>query len=228
MRRLALLLLVLCAPLAAAEAATLQPFKATYTIRWGGLTAGTGELELERMPDGRWAYSSRLRGRGLGRLALPASQVSRSIFRIVDDRLVPESFVSEEHDQQLTFDWAGQRVTGSVKGRPVDLPAQPGLLDTLSAQVAMMQELIAGRTPSRFVVVDEDRIKDYLYAVEGSEVLESAAGTHRTDIYSSRRPGSRKGTFFWSAPELGHLPLKVERRDGRSVEWSMQLTSLVR
>ncbi len=27
--------------------------------------------------------------------------------------------------------------------------------------------------------------------------------------------------MFWCAPELGYLPLKVERRDGKDVEWSM-------
>src|SRR5690606_20831568 len=42
MKRLALLLLALCLPLAAAGAATLEPFAASYTIRWGGMNAGTG------------------------------------------------------------------------------------------------------------------------------------------------------------------------------------------
>jgi hypothetical protein len=228
MKQLALLLAVLCLP-AMAGAASLQPFSATYTIRWGGMNAGTGTLRLDRIPgDDMWAYESRVQGRGLFRLALPANQVTRSVFRIENGRVVPLSFTSTEGNQKLEFDWASGRVTGTVEGKAVNLPTQPGLLDTQSVQVALMQELMSGRTPARFVLVDEDRIKDYLYAVEGSEVTESVAGTHRTDIYSSRRPGSRKATFFWCAPELGYLPLKVERRDGSSVEWSMRLTSLER
>src|SRR5690606_29440707 len=183
----------------------------------------------DRIPgDNTWSYEQRVQGRGLFRLALPSNQVSRSVFRIENDRVVPQSFTSGENNQQMQFDWATGRVTGTVDGKPFDLPAQPGLLDTQSVQVALMQELIAGRVPSRFVLVDEDRIKDYIYAVEGSEVIESVAGTFRTDIYSSRRPGSRKATYFWCAPELGYLPLKVERRDGKNVEFSMRLTSLER
>jgi hypothetical protein len=115
-----------------------------------------------------------------------------------------------------------------LEGKPLDLPAQPGLLDPLSAQVALMQELLAGRVPARFVLVDEDRIKDYDYAVESSEEIDSVAGKHRADIFSSRRPGSRKATYFWCAPDLGYLPLKVERRDGRTVQLTMTLTSLER
>lgn len=231
MRRTALLL-ALCLPCltvaAVAPAEELAPFRASYNIKWNGMAAGTGELQLEQLPDGRWSYSSKVHGRGLFRLAIPANQVSRSVFRIVDGKVVPDSFQSDEHNQQIAFDWTAGRVTGMVDRKRINLPTQPELLDSLSVQVALMQELLSGRTPARFVLLDEDRIKDYLYAVEGSEELESAAGTHRTDIFSSKRPGSRKATYFWCAPELGFIPLKVERRDGREVEWSMQLSSLVR
>jgi hypothetical protein len=225
----AALLLALCLPglaLAAVPGDALAPFKASYSIKWNGMAAGTGELQLEQLPDGRWAYTSRVHGRGLFRLAIPANQVSRSVFRIVNGKVVPDSYQSDEHEQQLSFDWGAGRVTGTVNRKRINLPTQPGLLDPLSVQVALMQELLSGRTPARFVLIDEERIKDYLYAVEGSEELESSAGTHRTDIFSSKRPGSRKATYFWCAPQLGYIPLKVERRDGREVEWSMQLASL--
>lgn len=228
MKRLLMALAAFCLPVAA-TAASLEPFAASYSLRWGGMTAGTGTVRLDRIPgENHWSYESRVHGRGLFRLALPANQVSRSEFRIDNTRVVPLTFTSNDKNQAVRFDWAAGRVTGTVDGKPLDLPTQPGLLDQQSVQVALMQELMSGRTPARFVLLDDERIKDYLYAVEGSEVIESAAGTYRTDIYSSRRPGSRKATYFWCAPELGYIPLKVERRDGKDVEWSMRLTSLQR
>lgn len=227
MLRFAALLLSLLLP-GLAAAADLTPFKATYAIRWNGMNAGTGHLHLQKLGDGHWSYESRIQSRGLFRLAIPTNQVSRSVFRIIDGRVVPETFTSDENSQSLTFDWQKGRVTGTVSRKPVDLPIQQGLLDSLSVQVALMQELLSERMPARFVIVDEDRIKDYLYAVEGSEVIDSVAGTHRADIFSSRRPGSRKATYFWCAPDMGYMPLKVERRNGRDVEWSMTLTGLER
>lgn len=224
MMRAVLLLLALCAPWAAG-AATLAPFKATYAVRYSGLNAGTGQLELLPITDGLWAYESRLQGRGVARIFV-GNELSRSEFRIENDKVVPLAFTSDENSQKLVFDWQAGRVTGSVLRKQVNLPLQPGLLDPLSVQVALMHELNSGRMPDRFTLVDEDRIKDYLYAVEGSEVIDSVAGTLRTDIYSSRRPGSKKATLFWCAPELGNIPLKVERRDGTSVVWSMRLTEL--
>jgi hypothetical protein len=214
---------------AGANSAELRPFEAHYTITWHGMSAGSSQLQLQKLPDGRWSYSSRSVARGLFRMAMPASLSSRSTFRIVDNQIVPDQFSSddgapsEEKDQRLTFDWENSRVTGVSEKKHVDLPTQPGLLDGMSVQVALMQELLAGRTPQRFVLIDKGRIKDYLYTVEGSQMLRTPLGEHRTTIFRSSRPGSEKATLFWCAPELGYVPLKVERRDGKDVEWSMNL-----
>jgi hypothetical protein len=226
MRRAIALGLLCLAGATTATGADLTPFKASYAFRYHGMSAGGGELRLQQLPEGRWSYESVIRARAL--LLVRINRRSTSLFRIVDDKVVPDQFTSDENDQQIRFDWASGRVTGTVGRRNFDLPTQPGLLDPQSVQVALMQELLSGRMPSRFVLVDEDRIKDYRYAVEGSEVMESALGQHRVDIFSSRRPNSSKATYFWCAPDLGYIPLKVERRNGREVEWSMTLTSLER
>lgn len=227
MRPIGAALLALCLSFATATAGELVPFKASYSIRAHGLS-GRGELQLRRHADDRWTYDMHLYGRGLARLVPGANQRSHSEFRIVDGRVVPDSFTSSDNDQQYTFDWQAGRVTGMAGRKAVDLATQPGLLDTLSVQAALMQELLSGREPSRFVLVDDGRIKDYLYTLERSETLESIAGTYRTVIFSSRRPGSKKANYFWCAPDLGYLPLKVERRNGRDLELSMTLAGLER
>lgn len=228
----ALALLALAAPLAAD--AELAPFGARYAITWHGMSAGNSSLELSRLGEGRWSYESQSQARGLFRIVMPAELSSRSVFRLEDGRIVPESFTAEdgakssEKDQSITFDWAAGRVRGIAEKKPVDLPAQPGLLDTLSVQVALMHALLEGRTPERFVLFDTGQVKDYVYTREGTEKIRSAVGEHETIIFRSSRPGSKKGTYFWCAPALGYIPLKVERRDGRDVEWSMALRSLDR
>jgi hypothetical protein len=215
----------------AVQAQELKPFSASFTITWRGLSAGTAQLELQRLPDGRWSYQSLSTARGLFRLAMPAELRSRSLFVIRDGQIVPERFTADDgagsgsKDQDLRFDWNSGRVTGIAEKRAVDLPLQPGLLDSMSVQIALMHELIGGRTPQHFVLVDKGRIKDYDYSAEGEELLKTPLGEHRALIFRSSRPGSNSGTYFWCAPELGFLPLKVERRDGRKVQWSMTLLS---
>lgn len=219
-----------------AATAELKPFDATYEISWRGITAGEARFRLETLPDGRWSYQLQTSPRGLGRLAgrSELSMSQRSVFQFRYDRLIPESFTADDgssndaKDQDLTFDWVAGRVRGVAERKAVDLPIQPGLLDELSVQVALMQTLAAGRIPEGFLMLDGNRVKDYLYAAEGKERLKTAVGEYDTVIFRSSRPDSVKGTWFWCAPELGYLPVKIERRDGKSVSLSMHLQKLER
>jgi hypothetical protein len=209
----------------------LRPFTASYSVNG---KAGSAEIKLEQLADGSWSYQQRIRVNSfLARLFLPSELSQRSLFTLLDNRVTPLQFTADEgagrssRDQKLDFDWNRGRVTGTFERKTVDLPTQSGLLDSLSVQVAMMIELMAGRVPQRFVLVDKGRIKDYLYTHEGNEVLRTTEmGEHRTVIYRSSRVGSGKSTVFWCAPELGYLPLKVERRDGRSVDYTLNLKSV--
>jgi len=215
-----------------AAAAELKPFTANYNITWGGISAGTATLTLKHEADGRWTYQSVTTARGFFRLAMPAELRSRSVFTVQDGKVVPQQFVAEDgttntsKDQELNFDWAAGRVTGKFEKSAVNLPLQPGLLDSLSVQAALMHELLSGRTPARFVLVDKGRIKDYNYSAEGEDILRTPLGEHRTVIFRSARPGSPNGTWFWCAPDMNFLPLKVERREGKNVQWALRLQSV--
>jgi hypothetical protein len=229
--RLGLLSMLLACSSALAAAPELRPFSASYDIIRGKTQVGSAELQLQRLADGRWSYQQRTLVRHLlARIFLPSDLSTRSLFSMKDGRLIPEQFTADaggsNEDQSLIFDWNRGRVTGTFDRKPVDLPLQPGLLDSLSVQIALMNELLAGRTPQRFVLADKGRIKDYNYTAEGSETLRTAVGEYRTVIFRSSRPGSDKSTLFWCAPELGYLPLKVERRDGNDVQFALLAKSL--
>jgi len=235
-RPLLLAALLLAGIVPVATAGELKPFTASYSVTWLGISAGTAEIKLEQLPDGRWSYRQQTMVRSLFHLVAPAELLlpSRSVFHIQGGELIPETYTVGEadagnpQDQSITFDWANGRVRGVVERKPVDLPTQPGLLDKLSVHVALMNALLSGRTPDRFLMLDGNRIKDYVYSTEGKERLKTDAGEYDTVIFRSSRPGSRNGTWFWCAPELGYLPLKVERRDGSNVQWSMRVQQVTR
>jgi hypothetical protein len=220
---------------AAASADDLKPFSASYAISWNGLS-GSSRVQLERLADGRWAYSSETTTpRWIPHFLLPGEVFPRrSVFRFQNDTLIPETFTvddgtsSESKDQNIVFDWSAGRVQGTAERKPVDLPTQPGLLDELSIHVALMHALLMGHTPDHFIIVDGNRVKDYMYTAEGKERLTTSVGEYDTVIFRSSREGSRKTTWFWCAPELGYLPLKVEGRDGRSVEMTMRVQQVTR
>ncbi|MET0292165.1 MAG: DUF3108 domain-containing protein [Steroidobacteraceae bacterium] len=215
-------------------AAELKPFDASFTVVWRGMSAGTANLSLKKIDGERWRYESNNAARGIFKVALPGAITQSSDLRIEDGRIVPLHFITDDgtqkgkDDADVTFDWSRGRATGNAEGKPVDAPLQPGVQDTLSVQIALIHELLAGRTPTSFVLLDGNEVKDYEYAAEGKERVETVLGPQETLRYRSRRPGSDRSTVFWCAPALGYLPVKVERHRGSKVDWSMTITALKR
>jgi uncharacterized protein DUF3108 len=218
----------------AAPAAELAPFEASFNVNWRGMGAGTARLTLRRVDATRWKYESNNAARGIFKVAIPGTIRQSTELRIENGRIVPQHFLTDDgsekskRDSDVRFDWQQGRATGMAEGKNVDVPLQPGLQDSLSVQVALMQELIAGRMPASFVMLDRDEIKEFLYTAEGHDRIETALGSHDTLKYRSRRPDSEHSTVFWCAPELGYMPLKVERQKGTKIEWSMSIATLKR
>jgi hypothetical protein len=196
------------------------------------MNAASATLELTRQAGGHYTYVSRNTARGVFRAVLPGELVQTSRLLVEAGQVRPLSYRGDDgspdkrRDVSLDFDWERQRVTGTAETKPVDLPLQSGLQDIMSVQIALIVDLLEGRKPSMYTLVDKDRIKEYLYSEEGGARLDTVRGPLDTVIWSSRRPGSDRVTRVWYAPALGFAPVKAERRNGDKLEWAMRLVSL--
>lgn len=212
----------------------LTPFSADFEIVYRGMNAGSTTLELTAEGGERWRYVSRANARGVFKLALAGEIRQTSQFVLSNGTPRPLRYVADDgtedvqRDIRLDFDWRAGRVRGTAEARPVDLPLREGLQDGMSVQIALMRELQEGRAPQRFLLIDKDEIKEYLYESLGPARLRTAAGELDTVIWSSRRPGSDRVTRVWYAPSLGHLPVQAERRRGDRTEWTMHLKTMRR
>ena len=228
------LLLALAAAVitSAAGADELKPYRASYEGIWHGVTVAVSDLRLEHTGD-TWTYSSSSSPRGIGRLAsgiFPPRQVS--VVRVTASGVEPQSFRSEGGDRDkstdLAYDWGAARVTGTVDGVRVDQPLTPGVQDDGSVQLALMVELLAGRTPKSFRMIDRSGTREYQFARESEATLETPMGAIATVVYRARKAGSPRITRFWCAPGRGYVPLKVEQTRGEEVQWTMEIRSLTR
>lgn len=213
-------------------AAELRPYEASYRGIWHGMTVAVSELKLAQTGD-TWTYSSTSSPRGLGRLAagvFPPRQVS--IVRLTAAGIQPLSYKSEGGESskaiELTYDWAAQRVTGTYEGTAVDLPLTADVRDDASVQLALTVELLAGRTPRSFRVIDKDGTRQYEFARDGEATLATPMGAIATVVYRSQKAGSPRITRFWCAPDRGYIPLKVEQTRGDEVQWTLEIESLTR
>ena len=229
---LLLLALAVAAVTSAAQAEELKPYEATYAGIWNGMTVAISQLELKQTGD-TWTTSSRSSPRGIGRLAsgiFPPRQVS--VVRVTASGVQPQSFRSEGGERakstDLAYDWRAARVTGRYEGAKVDQPLAPGVQDDGSVQLALIVELLAGRTPHSFRMIDRSGTREYQFAREGEATVQTPLGAVATVVYRAQKAGSPRITRFWCAPERGYVPMKVEQTRDDEVQWTMEIQSLKR
>jgi hypothetical protein len=230
----ALLVLTLSAPTmnARAAAATLKPFEASYNWIWHGLNVAESSIQLEHRDD-TWTYSTHSEPRGIGRM-FSERPTQKSVMRITDAGVEPLSYQAEDgtaatkRDADVHFDWSAGRVSGTYEDAKVDMPLVAGTQDDLSVQIALMVELLEGRTPERFSLLNGNSVREYRYTRESEETLNTALGKIATVVYRSEKENSPRATRVWCAPSLGYIPVRVEQKRKDDVEWSMDIQTLKR
>ena len=210
----------------------LKPFEASYAWIWSGMNVAVSTLTLEQSGD-TWTYKSKSDPRGIGKLFSQRPK-QRSVLQVSDAGTRPLSYHADDGTDStrrtidVKYDWEHGRVTGVYEQTKVDLPLKDGVQDDASVQVAMMVELLRGRTPERFSLLNKDSVREYRYARDGEATLHTPMGDVATVIYRSERDNSPRVTRFWCAPERGYIPMRVEQTRGKDVEWTMEIRSVKR
>lgn len=218
-RRLAPLAILLS--LLPPPARALAPFEAIYDVRNGGSTIGEARMVLSRSGTDGFLYESTTRATGLLALFLKGDIVESSRWRDLPSGPRPDTYLYRregrpERGQSLQFDWQNGVVAGTQGGQPVRTTLPAGTLDRLLVQLALMRDLASGRERLEYRVADGAQIKTYVFNVVGTEDVETPAGRYRTvkAVRLKDGDGSPAAYTFWCAPDLGYLPVRVDKGNG--------------
>ena len=215
-----------------ARADELKPFEASYAWMWHGMTVAVSTVKLEKQGD-NWVYSSKSSPRGIGKM-FSQRPVQKSVMRVTAKGVQPLSYDADDgtsatkRDAHVKFDWDHGRVTGVYEDTKVDMPLHPDIQDDLSIQIALMVELLAGREPQKFQMLDKNSVREYGYHREREESIDTAVGKVDTVVYGAQKTGSPRITRFWCAPSRGYIPMRVEQKKDDDVQWTMQLQAVTR
>lgn len=207
----------------AAAAHELKPHVISFAVAFKGIGAGTIELRLAREPGGLWRYETRPQPSMLARMIVSASSLERGTFALGPTGVEPHTYVLDDgtpkrtrDEVSLDYDRAAGRVRGYARGESLDLPLVPRLQDPLSIRAALQSDLLAGREPGEYPMVDGRSIETFVYRRVGPAKLRTALGEIDTVVYTSSRKGAdaRAKTWkYWFAPSLGWVPVRIEQRD---------------
>lgn len=223
-----------------ADTPALQPFVATYSVTYRGLNAGVLTFELKRdTASGHYIYETRANPSALASFFVSGAALERTVMEIGPQAgslgvrplewKLDDGKSGNKRDGALHFDWSRNTVTGEIEGQPINLTTEAGLQDRLSIQVAVFVSLLRGVEPGTIPLIDDNRVKRYIYARKEAARLDSALGKVDTIIYeSTREGGSSRVSRFWMAPSLGYAPVRAEQIRKGKVETVMILTALQR
>jgi len=225
----------LLASSAHAEAAVPRPFSATYAVTYRGIGAGTITFDFARDDaTGRYIYETHASPTALARLFVSKAAMERSVMEIDDagtrpiDWRLDDGKSGKDDDGELRFDWSRNVVTGVVEGETVELATEPNIQDRSSISIAVTTALLRGVEPGTIPLVDDNRIKRYVYTKKETATVDSALGKIDTVIYESTREGSNRTSRFWMAPSLEFLPVRAEQIRKGKVETVMTLQKVER
>jgi hypothetical protein len=215
--------------------AALQPYTVRYQVKYRGIGGGEIESSFKRSGDAdQWQYQTRVFPNLLAQVAVSPNARETSTMLVTPAGVRPLAFSFNDgsdnvaKDVRLIYDWPGSRVTGTSKGKPVDLPLVDGTHDTASVQAAMILELLAGRKPTSFMVITDGRLREYRYWPAGTQQLQTPLGKVDTVIWASQRTGSDRVQKVWHAPSLGFVPVRATQYRKGKAETEMTLLRLKR
>jgi hypothetical protein len=235
--RFALLLLASCCGFSAQAQSgselNVKPFVGTYSVEYRGISAGNLDFVL-RQANGRYTYESVAHPRGIAKLVVNNKTREAAEFTVVDGVITPQAYELDDgtsdtdEDTRLTFDWKANKARGTHEDQAVELPLTAGVQDRMSAQVAVMQALLAGKQLDKQTFIDRDALKEYTYVRLREEKLKTQLGEIDTVVYSSSRPGSNRVSRLWYAPSLGFTPVRGEQERKGKIETVFEIQKLVR
>ena len=218
---------------AAASAAGLQPYTATYEVARNGGALGNATVTLRQIPGG-WDFDSTTRGTsGMARLA--AADISEHS-TVHDSNGVLEtrsyryrlSTIIKTRERSIDVDAASNRIFTHDKHGEQQFPMQPGVLDRQTVTLAIAQDLAMGKRGTlNYNVADSDHVGAQRYQVGKEETLRVPAGSLRTiTVARVRDSGGGRTTTSWFGLDNGFVPVRIVQTEPSGEVLEMSLVSL--
>ncbi|MFT4198420.1 MAG: DUF3108 domain-containing protein [Pseudoxanthomonas sp.] len=221
-RSLAALALAAAAAAPALAASALQPFQATYEATALGMQ-GTGQMNLTRQADGRWQYTLSVRNQVVNLQQSTTFDEKNGQLRPLASNDVSALLIKRKA-VQANYDWGKGQATwsGDVKPeRAGPVPLQPGDMDALLVNLAIVRDVAAGR-PLNYRMVENGKARQMSYQVAGKETI-TVAGEQKTATKITRSDGNKQVTA-WIVPGMP-VPARIVQSDSDG-EIQLALTSV--
>ena len=135
------------------------------------------------------------------------------------DSLIEAAWTTEEDETPIG------ELTGHSRGKPVSLKINEPIWDTLSFQLALINDVSDKNDSYNYNVISRGQIKQYNFSYIGEETIEIEDKAYKT-IKLERHSGN-KATKIWLAPSLNYVPVLIEQYKDDDLDSTMTLDLVV-
>ncbi len=219
--------IVLTAPLTKAQ--ELTEFSAYYEASTNGIS-GNAERHLVHQGNERYRLNISLEAKIGGVEIGDLEQFSE--FFWIDDQIVPEFYhyqvsgVSSDVES-VSFNWDGGEAVSVEEEQSWTLTLQQGVLDQLSYQLALAQDLLHSTATDilEYALVDGQAIETHRFRVLGEETIDTPLGRLRClKLERVREQDNGRSTQLWLARDWNNLLARIEQKNPGGLQIELALT----
>ena len=212
----------------AAAPSPLSPQTAEYQVNYGSIELGKARFQLPT-PEGN-LYHYRFDS-DVSLLELSDRRNVRSDFIREGDQLIPMRYTHNRKgtgpsfQEQAAFAREQEVVHTRYKDERSTLDYTDILYDPLMAQLQFRLDMAQGKKELHYAMVKEGEVDEYSFRVIGKERMNIESGSDETIKIEVVRDSKKRQTFFWMAPDLGYLPVRVTHFEKGSKQLDIKLLS---
>jgi hypothetical protein len=204
----------------------LTPHKAQYRVFYGSIELGLANYELPRHDTGLYRYEF---NSNVSLLMISDLRRIKSEFMVDNNRLLPYRYTHErsgtgsDYSEHTSFFKSQHNIFTIYKNEKADLAYEGAIFDPLMVQLQFRLDLSASASIDSYKMVKEKEVDEYEFKIVGEERLTLDSGTYDTIKIEVVRDSTKRQTFFWMAPKLAYLPVRLSHFSKGSKQLDIQL-----
>jgi hypothetical protein len=204
----------------------LTPQTAEYQVNYGDIELGKARYILPTAEDGVFQYRF---DSDLSLLLLTDVRHILSEFTQESTQLSPLRYLQQRkgvgpnYTEQTAFAKDQGFIHTRYKDEKGKFPYEGEIFDPLMVQLQFRLDMTAGKEVLDYKMVKDNEVDDYQFRVIGTERMSIDSGSYNTVKIEVVRDNTKRQTFFWMAPELAYLPVRLTHFEKGSKQLDIKL-----
>ncbi len=194
-----------------------KAFNAEYDVSKSGFSLGTMQASLNYQGN-QYHYHKLTKAKGLAAILSGDTLTENSDGIVQGESLIPKSYlrhhISKRKDKKDQFHFkTATSVQGNYDNKAYQLTVPANTSDLSLLELRLMQDIAAGKTQTKYNIVDRGELKQYSFNRLGTVTLKLKTGSYACEKVRVSRKNNKRQTTLWLAKALDYLPVRILHND---------------